>query len=337
MPSTNVNPVLVELKHGDGIESRHRGIAIIIDADGTVQESWGDTSQIVCLRSAIKPIQALALIESGAFEALGLSDEQLTLACASHNGEPMHVERVHAWLARIGCDESDLACGPHGPSHRRSAEEFQSAGKIATRATNGCSGKHAGFLSIARHLGSPTSECCALEGPVQQRVLSSVAELADLDLGGLGSNLDFCNAPNLFAPFDRFALAFARMTDASKAGRHGPAAEKILDAIGRHPALLGGSDRFCSDLTLAAGPNLIAKSGAEGVYVVFLRRERRVILVKIDDGADRAAPVVCCALLERIGRLRPTARKMLRQYRYAPFLSSTGETIGVLKPNARLA
>jgi L-asparaginase II len=330
-------PVLVELEHGTRVESRHRGLAIVMNANGTVEAAWGDVSRSVCVRSAIKPLQAIALVESGAFAALGLSDEELALASASHSGEPMHVGRVRAWLERIGCSESDLACGPHDPSHAPSARALRASGEVAGRATNGCSGKHAGFLSIARHTGRPVAEYCVRDAPVQRQVISTVAELADLELDRLELNVDFCNAPNLFAPFERLALAFARMTDPDCAAVHGQAAGMVLDAMGRHPELIGGTDRFCTELTLAAGPGLIAKSGAEGAYVVFLRRERRALLVKIEDGADRAAPIVCCALLERMGALSPAACNALQRYRATPFVSSTGERIGVLRPSKELS
>lgn len=310
------NPVLVELEHGAGVESRHRGVAVVIGSDGRVHGAWGDPSQVVCVRSAIKPLQALALVESGAFDAFGLGDEELTLACASHNGEPMQVERVRAWLERIGCAEADLACGAD--------------------AANGCSGKHAGFLTLARHLGTAIADYCELDSPVQRRVMSTLAELADLDLDRLSFSVDLCNAPNFYAPLEQLALAFARLTDPSRAGSHGPAGQRVLDAIARHPLLVAGTGRFCSALAVEAGPNLIAKVGAEGACAVFMRRERRALLVKIDDGADRAAPVACCALLERMGALEPAARKGLQPYCATPFVSSSGEAIGVLRPSALL-
>ena len=254
------------------------------------------------------------------------------LACGSHNGEPMHVDLVRAWLERLDCQESDLACGAYGPSHAPSAAALARSGRAPSPATNGCSGKHAGFLTVARHLGAPTRDYCAVEHPVQQLILSILAELSDSSVSELHCNSDFCLAPNVFAPFEKLALAFARMTDRGDGSTRGLASARILDAIAAHPELVAGTDRFCTDLARAAGPDVVGKAGAEGAYVAFLRRQRQVLLVKIDDGADRAAQLVTCNILERRGALSPAAVEALGSYLVAPFLSSQGDPIGSLRP-----
>ena len=328
----DANPILVEFVHGEHVESRHRGVAIVVESGGKVLESWGDTRALCCVRSALKPLQALALIETGAADAFGLGDAELALACGSHNGETLHVEAVRAWLDRLGLSEKDLACGAHGPMHPRAAEDLARSGRSATRAVNGCSGKHAGFLSIALHLSASTGDCCALEHAVQRRVFEIVAELADIAHRDLHFNVDFCNAPNAFAPLERFAHAFARMTDLQAAGSHGPAAARVLDAMAARPDLLAGSDRFCTALARAAGPNVVGKSGAEGAYVAFLREQRCAVLVEIDDGAQRAAEVLTCNILRDMGVLDGAAVRKLGRYLVTPVLSSTGEPIGAIRP-----
>lgn len=325
------NPVLVELVHGEQVESRHRGVAIVVESSGKVLDSWGDTRARCCVRSALKPLQALALIETGAAEAFGLGDAELALACGSHNGEPVHVEAVRAWLDRLGLTEDDLACGPHGPMHSPARDDLVRSGRSATRAANGCSGKHAGFLTIARHLGVSTGDCCVLECAVQRRVFEIVAELADMEPRDLRFNVDFCNAPNVFAPLERFAHAFARMTDAQAAGSHGSAAARVLNAMAAHPDLLAGTDRFCSDLSRATGGAVVGKSGAEGAYVCFVRASRCAVLVEIDDGAQRAAEVFTCNLLRNLGALDDAAARKLARYLVTPVLSSTGEPIGAVR------
>jgi L-asparaginase II len=327
----DANPVLVEFVHGEHVESRHRGAAIVVESSGKVLDSWGDTRAPCCVRSALKPLQVLALIETGAAEAFDLGDTELALACGSHNGEPFHVEAVRAWLDRLGLSEDDLAM------HPAAREDLVRSGRSATRAVNGCSGKHAGFLTIARHLGVSTGDCCTLEHAVQRSVFEIVADLADVAYRDLRFNVDFCNAPNVFAPLERFAQAFARMVDAHAAETHGPAAARVLDAMAAHPDLLAGTERFCTDLSLATGGNVVGKSGAEGAYVSFLRARRCAVLVVIDDGAQRAAEVLTCNILRDMGVLDDAAVRKLDRYLVTPVLSSTGEPIGVIRPriNAR--
>ena len=155
------NPVLVEVTRGDMVESRHRAAFAVADPRGRVVASAGDIERPVYARSAIKALQAIPLVESGAAEAFGLSDAEIALACASHHGEPRHVETVTAWLARIGCSLEDLECGAHPPTHAASHRALMAAGEEPGAVHNNCSGKHAGFLTLARHLNAPTGATSA--------------------------------------------------------------------------------------------------------------------------------------------------------------------------------
>ncbi|HEY3890316.1 MAG TPA: asparaginase, partial [Caulobacteraceae bacterium] len=150
------NPVLVELTRGDWLESRHRGAVAIADASGRLVWSAGEVERPIFARSALKMLQALPLVETGAAEAFAVSPKDLALACASHGGEPFHVEAVAAWLDRIGCDQGDLACGAHAPANEAAARALLLSGARPSRLHNNCSGKHTGFLTVARHLGVDT-------------------------------------------------------------------------------------------------------------------------------------------------------------------------------------
>ena len=132
------------------------------------------------------------------------------------------------------------------------------------------------------------------------------------------------------------ALAFARMTDADSGSGRGLACARILQAMAAHPEMLAGTDRFCTDLARTAGPDVVGKAGAEGAYVSFLRRERQALLVKIEDGAGRAAQLATCNILERLGALSPSAAKALQEHLVTPFLSSKGDSIGSLRPSEAL-
>jgi len=141
--------VVIEVTRGPVVESRHEGIAAVMKADGTVVASWGDIDTPILPRSANKPIQAMAFVESGAVERFGLGNEHIALSCASHNGEPRHVETVRAWLKKIGLGESDLECGTHAPRLPQTVEALLRANGVPTAAFNNCSGKHSGFLTAA--------------------------------------------------------------------------------------------------------------------------------------------------------------------------------------------
>src|SRR5262249_45349998 len=149
---------------------------------------------------AIKPIQALPLIETGAADRYGLGPPEIALACASHNGEPRHVALVTAWLKRIGLGVTDLECGTHLPYHEEPAQAMSRAGREPTAAENNCSGKHSGFLTTARHLGEPTRGYIGGGHPVQQRVLRALEEMTGLDLTQAPRGIDGCGIPVIGVP-----------------------------------------------------------------------------------------------------------------------------------------
>src|SRR5580692_11299867 len=175
------NPGLVELTRGPLVESIHRGAIAIADASGALQFALGDVETPTYPRSSLKPVQGLPLVESGAADAFGLSDEEIALACASHSGEPMHTTRVAAWLARIGCGETDLACGAHASRYEPVAEDMIRRGQKPTRIFNNCSGKHTGFLTVARHWDIATRGYELHDHPVQRAIAKALRELTGIE------------------------------------------------------------------------------------------------------------------------------------------------------------
>jgi len=157
MPQMNAeNPIAVEVTRGEAVESRHRARAAVVGADGRIVAAWGDIGRPIYPRSAVKPLEALALVETGAAERFAVTDAELALACASHGGEPDHVGRVGTWLSRMGLGPDDLACGPHTAMSEAEARRMARAGETPSRLHNNCSGKHAGFLATALHGDEPT-------------------------------------------------------------------------------------------------------------------------------------------------------------------------------------
>ncbi|HEY0282152.1 MAG TPA: asparaginase, partial [Rhizomicrobium sp.] len=218
------NPILVEITRGALVESVHRGSIAIADAEGAIRFALGDIETPVYPRSALKPIQALPLIESGAAEAFGVNDAEVVLACASHSGEPMHTQRIAGWLARIGCSETDLACGPQVPRHIPTSEAMARHGNKPGRIHNNCSGKHAGFITLARYLNVAVAGYERVDHPVQQAVATSLRALSGVS--ELPWGIDGCAAPNFALPLAGFARALAKL-----AGGRTKGAARILRSM----------------------------------------------------------------------------------------------------------
>jgi len=302
--SDDANPIWVEVTRGPMVESRHRATFAVSDTEGKILLSAGDFEQPVYPRSAIKPLQALALMESGAAEAFGLGDAEIALACASHNGEPRHVETVTAWLERIGCGIEDLECGSQLPYREADTMALLRGGKTATAAHNNCSGKHAGFLSVARHLGIPTKGYIRYEHPVQQQVLGILETMTGLDLGDAPWGIDGCGIPTLGIPLGNLALAMARFGDpADQPDRRQAACARIHQALTAEPFMIAGTDRFCTKVIDATGGKALIKTGAEGVFCGAIPGAGVGIALKVDDGAGRAAECLMGRLLQKLGVL----------------------------------
>lgn len=296
------NPVLVEVTRGDRVESAHRGAIAVVDANGKRVASWGDIDTPVYPRSAFKSLQALALVESGAADAYRVSTEELALACASHSGEPMHVERVENWLARIDCREGDLACGPHLPMHEPTAHAMLRGGDRPCRLHNNCSGKHTGFLTLARHLHIAVEHYEHPDHPVQVMVRNAIADMCGVAGEKLSVGIDGCAAPNYAIPLSGLARGMARLGDRSSLSRErAEAAKRLIAAWKEHPLLVSGTGRACADLIEAGRGGTVVKTGAEGVFMAALPEQGFGIALKIDDGGTRAAETAMAKMLVLLG------------------------------------
>ncbi|MFM9841680.1 MAG: asparaginase [Dongiaceae bacterium] len=329
------NPFVVEVTRGGMVESRHRAAVAVVDAGGKVARAWGDVEQPVYGRSAIKPLQALPLIESGAADKYNVSVPEIALACASHNGEPRHVELVQAWLSRIGCAVGDLECGGHMPYHDASVEAMIRAGIKPSAAYNNCSGKHTGFLCTARHLGERTAGYINFEHPVQQRILGTLEQMCGLDLGKAARGIDGCGIPVIAVPLGNMAMAMARLVDTAKLPPARAAASKrIVDAMAAEPFLVAGTDRFCTQIMDVVGKKVVLKTGAEGVYTASLRELGLGIALKADDGASRGAETAMGQLLRHLGVITDEEAARLADILTPPVRNRVGRETGRVKPAA---
>lgn len=326
------NPVdLVEVWRGDLLECVHQGHAVVCDDQGQIVAAWGDPQAVIYPRSSCKMVQALPLLESGA--GAGLTDEQLALACASHNGEATHTVRVSKWLADLGLTDDALRCGPQLPLDRNTRNAMIRADDSPCQVHNNCSGKHAGFLTLAKHLNAgPDYEL--IDHPVQQACKAAFEETTQETSPMFG--IDGCSAPNhactlhgLARSMSFFATAKDRSDSRSKA------AVKLTNAMIGHPNLVAGDTRACTELMQAMGGQAAIKTGAEGVFIAILPERRMSIALKITDGATRASEAAIATLLVGLGVLdaqHPAAAVRMSP----PIQNRRGLTTGHIKPVAAL-
>jgi len=327
-PQDAGNPVVVEVTRGNMVESAHRAAFAVTDTAGKVVLHAGEIERPVYARSAIKPIQALALVESGAAEAFELGDAEIALACASHGGEPRHVETVERWLARIDCSVDDLECGPQLPSNESAMIELIAGGREPSALHNNCSGKHSGFLTFARHMGHPTAGYIKFEHPVQQSVLGILESMTGCDLGNAPRGIDGCGIPTIGIPLGNMALAMARLADPSdQPDRRQAAAQRIRRAMAAEPFMVAGNGRFCTQAMELTGAKAQIKTGAEGVYCAALPELGLGVALKVDDGAGRAAESLMAQLLVRLGVLSQSQAESL----IPPILNRAGRHVGALR------
>ena len=208
----NGTPLLVEITRGDSVESWHEVDAVVVGTDGAVVDSWGDMTRRVLPRSSLKPIQAIPLVATGAASSFALSEVELALACASHDGEPAHVAAVACWLERVGVPVDELACGVHRPMSEAAAIRLAELGRRYTALHNNCSGKHAGFLTLCRHLGIPTDRYFDASHQLQRdHVTPTIEEWCGINLTGQEPAVDGCEIPAWIVPLERLAAGWASM------------------------------------------------------------------------------------------------------------------------------
>ena len=329
------NPVLVEVTRGEMVESRHRGSVAVVGANGQTIAGIGDVTRLIYPRSALKPLQALHLIESGAAAAYQLGEREIALACASHNAEAQHVATVIRWLKRLGLDESALECGAHPPRRSFDREALLRQGKTPGPAHNNCSGKHCGFLTAALHEEHPPQAYITREHPVQQAVMSLIGELAGSSFQEVPKGIDGCGIPVAGIRLDRLATAFGRFaTGDGLSGARASAAQQVYKAMVNQPFMVAGTNRWCTNAIEAGRGAFIVKTGAEGVYCGAVPEAGIGIALKIDDGAHRASECAMGAVLSKIPCLETLFADSPPELIRAAVKNVAGKTVGEIRPAA---
>jgi L-asparaginase II len=328
------NPVLVEVTRGQMTESRHRGAIAIFDANGDPVLRIGDTGARVFPRSAIKALQALPLIESGAADALGYEAPELALACSSHNGEERHVNAARVMLIKAGLDEDALECGSQWPSRLEDVASLVRADETPCALHNNCSGKHAGFLGLAKAMGLKTKGYVEADHPVQQEIRLVLESMTGDSLTADVCGTDGCSIPTYASPLDGFARAFAAFgTGEGLEPKRAEAAQRLLRACVENPFMVAGTGRFCTRAMEGLRQRVFVKTGAEGVFCAAIPELGLGIALKCDDGASRASEVMMAAVLEAFLDLNDDEARLLADLRQPVLKNRRDAQVGLIRPS----
>jgi L-asparaginase II len=324
---------MAEIWRGPRPESVHLGHAVICDAGGDIVEAWGNPDEVVLPRSSAKMIQALPLVASGAADAAGLGPEQLALACASHSGAAIHTDRVRRWIAELGLGDDDLRCGAHMPWDKTAHDALLCSGGAPCQVHNNCSGKHAGFLTLARHMGAGPDYIDPAH-PVQRAVMDAFEEITGETSPYYG--IDGCSAPNPATTLRAMARAMAWFAGAGETGAQARAARRLWQAMAAHPELVAGEGRACTELMRACSEPVALKTGAEAFFIAILPERGLGVALKIADGGTRGAECAIASILVRLGVLDPD-HPAARRVRNAPITNWRGIETGAIRPASALA
>ncbi len=291
--------MIIDVKRGNFVESTHECSVAVVDADGAILEQDGDISRPVFPRSALKAIQAMAMVESGAAEKFGFTDQELALCCSSHSGEDRHAQLAEGMLAKLGLDERALKCGPSWPDNQFHARKYAANGGHPRPLRHACSGKHSGFLCLACHQNNELETYINHDHPVQREVTAVIEALTGYVLNDI-PEIDGCSVPAHRIPLSAIARGFALFaTGTNLPTARKQAANKLYSACTNYPEMVGGERRYDTRLMEAGNGAVFAKMGAQGVYCGALRDKSIGIALKCHDGNIAAAEIAFGCIVEK--------------------------------------
>jgi L-asparaginase II len=335
----------VEVTRGAITESRHRGHVVAVEPNGNIVALLGAPETVTFLRSSAKPHQAIPLITSGAADRFGFDEREIALACASHSGEPIHTEVAASMLKKIGLTPDALKCGTHEPFSPEVTKALRERGEAPNVLQNNCSGKHAGMLAVAVHLGAPTDTYYEAANPVQLAIGRVISQFSGVPLEDISVGIDGCGVPVFGVTVKAMALMYARLISPPPEFDESTklACRRIVSAMTTYPELIGGtSERLDTEMMRAANGRLISKVGAEGVYTVGVLPcedwpQGFGLALKIEDGDDhRARPVVAIESLRQLGVLADESLEAVSRYAFFPVTNRRGDVVGEVHAGFKL-
>lgn len=322
---------LVDVTRGTMIECRHAGSIAVCDPNGNLVFAVGDVEQPVFPRSAIKALQAIPLLESGAAAAYGLSPAELALACSSHNGEVVHIETAASVLTKSGLDEAALECGAHWPKRLHDQKKLILDGQKPGALYNNCSGKHAGFLCLSRHLGADVSGYVKPDHRVQNEIRACLEDLTGVVHAEAVCGIDGCSIPTYAVPLSAMAKAFASFgTGQGLAADRASAAASLRSACAKHPFNVAGTERFCTEIMNHFRERVFLKTGAEGVFCATFPEQGLGIALKCTDGATRASEFMMAHIIAAFLPLKAEDKIFLGRFLEVPLKNWNGLVVGTV-------
>ncbi len=329
--------LIVRITRGEITESQHRGHIAVADTGGRVPFFAGNPRIVTFARSAAKLIQAIPVIESGAADHFRLTEEEIALICASHNGEYGHIRTALSILGKVGFGISDLQCGSHYPFHPGSAKALKQIHQTPGSLHNNCSGKHAGMLALCAQMNVPSDDYLSIGHPVQQAMLQTVSEMCGLSPDEIRLGIDGCGVPVFGMPIASLALAYSRLARPDKLPpERAEACHRILAAIRANPFHLAGSGRYDTRLIEATGGRIIGKMGAEAIYALAVPEQGWGIVVKVEDGSVRALYAAVMETLVQLQLLSEKEYAQLEEFHRPPVRNWQGKEVGRTEPDFTL-
>jgi len=322
---------LVELTRGGHSECLHFGAIAVVDQQGAVLAHAGNPQFVSFTRSTLKVLQALPLLQTGAAKALGLSQSELALLCASHNGEPMHVQTAESILSKAGQNYRVLRCGCHVPGLFTLLDKAPPEGLVYDERHHNCSGKHAGFVALCVQQGWPVADYTEPTHPLQRAVRTAVARAVGMNEADMPMGIDGCSAPNYAMPLARLAHGYARLATGAADTEFGESFALLGEAMTAYPDLVSGTGRNDLALMRAGRGDWISKIGADGVQVMASKSRGEAFAIKISDGNKPALYAATIAVLEQLGWMDEAQSAELGSWRGADILSARGVAVGARK------
>ena len=332
---------VVELTRGDTVECVHFGAMAVVDPTGNLLASLGDPNLVTYPRSSMKPLQVLPFVEDGGPEHFGLNEEELAILCASHHGTDEHVRVLRSIHAKVGLQESDLQCGVHWPSDKATVLAMRERGDEPTPYRHNCSGKHSGMLAQALLHDYSKGNYLSMDNPLQQRILTTVAEMCAVEPEDMHVGIDGCSAPVFAMPLYNFALAMARLADPFELGEvRAAACKKITHAMMAYPVMVAGPGALDTVLMRVMQGKAAVKGGAEGYQMLSLMPEACGkgspgigVALKISDGDPnrRATYATLVGLLKALGFGKEMESEAFRNFNTPILKNWRGLEIGEIR------
>ncbi|WP_413584644.1 asparaginase [Bdellovibrio sp. HCB274] len=324
-------PLVVEVLRGPAVESVHNVMVAVVNELGQLLHGWGNPSFGTFPRSAIKMLQALPLIESGAADKFGLDDKMIALACASHRGEKEHLAVLSQWAEKVGIAESLLSCGPHLPYNESSAHDFIRRNQKPNAFCNNCAGKHEAMITTCLHLGEDPHGYANYEHAAQKRLRNILTETMKVDHSKVPHAVDGCGIPTYAVPLQAIASGMSIFVNSKAPVLRKGACQRIIKAVIGNPFYIAGSDDFATAVIEKTQGRAIIKGGAEGVYAGFLPEKKMAFAVKTADGAGRAAQLATAQVLLQLGGMTVEEAKALSKFTMPIITNWKGEPVGKLR------